>query len=124
MPPQNFHVRASEKGQTLAAFVKHHLGISWSQARQLIAQRKVRLAGSVCTDDVRRVQTGMEIAIITDQARPKSKHKPAASRAKIAPKSISSVKPSLVYVDEQIVVAEKPAELTTMRHAEEVAEFG
>ncbi len=32
--------------------------------------------------------------------------------------------PSLVHIDDQIVVVEKPAGLTTMRHASEAAEFG
>ena len=33
-------------------------------------------------------------------------------------------RPVIRYVDAQVVVVEKPAGLTTMRHAEEVAEFG
>src|SRR5947209_4616414 len=34
------------------------------------------------------------------------------------------MKPRLVYADEQIVVVDKPAGLTTMRHRHEAAEFG
>src|SRR5207245_2020091 len=35
-----------------------------------------------------------------------------------------AVKPQIRYVDNQVVVVDKPAGLTTMRHAEEAAEFG
>jgi 23S rRNA pseudouridine1911/1915/1917 synthase len=38
--------------------------------------------------------------------------------------SRSSAKPTIRYLDKHIVVVEKPAGLTTMRHAEDVAQFG
>ncbi|HLW64959.1 MAG TPA: RluA family pseudouridine synthase [Gemmataceae bacterium] len=125
MSHQIFHVRASDKGQTLAAVLKRELGVSWNQARQLIAQRTVRLAGAVCTDGVRRVQPGMEIQIVTDENRKKPRQKLAPPRkTKSSKPKRDDPKPALVFLDEHIVVVEKPAGLTTMRHAEEAAEFG
>src|SRR5262249_3160859 len=49
------------------------------------------------------------------------------SRGADAPRSVKSVKgprPTIRYADKHIVVVDKPAGLTTMRHAEDVAEFG
>jgi 23S rRNA pseudouridine1911/1915/1917 synthase len=123
MSSRIFHVRVSDKGQTLAAVIKRELRVSWNQARQLIAQRKVRLAGAICTDEVRRMQPGMQIEIAADgiRKRPKKSLPPPPQQSRQTP---PHSKPSLVYLDEYIVVVEKPAGLTTMRHAEETAEFG
>jgi 23S rRNA pseudouridine1911/1915/1917 synthase len=122
----SFRVRTSEKGQTLAAVVKRELNISWAQARQKIAERKVRLNGVACTDAVRRLQPGMVVDVVPDRSASKRPN-PLRPPAEIAPK-ISAVAsppaPSLVFLDDQIVVVEKPAGLTTMRHPEEAAEFG
>src|SRR5205823_14161215 len=56
-----FVVRPAEAGRTLAAVLKARLGLSWSQARRLVELRRVRLAGQVCADPVRRVRAGQRI---------------------------------------------------------------
>jgi 23S rRNA pseudouridine1911/1915/1917 synthase len=57
--------------------------------------------------------------------RVRKKRRPAPVKPRSAgPRSSSFESISIVYADDAIVVVEKPAGLTTMRHAVEVAEFG
>jgi len=120
MNAQHFIVDRRERSQTLAAVLKRRLSISWSQARQLVETRRVRVAGQLCIDSVRRVQPGQRVEILSP-ARPKSAKR--AKRASRAPEP-AILKPTLCHVDAAIVVVDKPSGLTTMRHAEEAAEFG
>jgi 23S rRNA pseudouridine1911/1915/1917 synthase len=79
--------------------------------------RKVRVNGKVCVDPQWRLQRGQRV-----QVRPsKSSGKPKSSSA---PRPSQGPRPIIRHVDEHIVVVEKPAGLTTMRHAEDLAEFG
>ncbi|MFL5342420.1 MAG: RluA family pseudouridine synthase [Gemmataceae bacterium] len=119
MNDQQFIINRGERGQTLASVLKHRLTMSWSQARQMIERRRVRLAGQVCADAVRRVQPGQRVEVISDK--PARRSKPRTEPKKPAP---ALPRPALVHLDDWIVVVEKPASVTTMRHAEEAAEFG
>lgn len=104
MPPTTFHVPPQLAGQTLAAALKHLLdGLSWSQVRRLIADRRVQIHGNLCLDEQRRLKAGDVLKVL---------ERPAA-----APVSAGDVR--LVYVDEQLLVVQKPAGVTTLRHREE-----
>jgi 23S rRNA pseudouridine1911/1915/1917 synthase len=124
MSPRIYHVRSSDKGQTLAAVIKRELRVSWNQARQLIVQRQVRLAGAICTDGVRRLQPGTVIEISAEGSRKKHQQKVQLPAPPQSQRTTAEPKPALVYLDEHLVVVEKPTGLTTMRHADEAAEFG
>jgi 23S rRNA pseudouridine1911/1915/1917 synthase len=106
---QTFTVAPHESGNTLLQVLRARLALSWSQTRRLIQGQQVRLDGVPCLDSGRRVQRGQRLEV--------------ADRTAESPKSADG---DLVirYADAHVVVVEKPAGLTTMRHPEEAAEFG
>lgn len=77
----------------------------------------MRVNGQACVDVARRLQPGMRVEVRSQPTRAS----PAARRKTEKP---VLPQPSLVHLDAHIVVAEKPPGVTTMRHAEEAAEFG
>jgi 23S rRNA pseudouridine1911/1915/1917 synthase len=137
MPPTVFVVDRREAGQTLAAVLRKRFGLSWSQAKRLVERRHVKVSGQVETDVARRLKAGkrVELAAGTLEARSaergarSEKTKPSAVSRE--PKASAEPKPvpqaagtAIVYADDSLVVANKPAGLTTMRHKAEAAEFG
>src|SRR5262245_56981865 len=109
MSRRSFVVTRKQAGQTVAALLREHLRLSGAEARRLVRERRVRLAGKPCVDPARRAAAGQRLDV-QGPARAKPRH--------------SSRGPIIRYTDEQVVIVEKPAELTTMRHPEEAAEFG
>src|ERR1700761_7033973 len=104
MPPQVFQVDESLANQTLAAGLRRWLpGQSWTQVRKLISGRRIKLNGELWLDDVRRLKAGDEGEVLG------------------APEKAASHLDQLVlrYVDEHLVVVEKPAGLPTVRHPAE-----
>jgi 23S rRNA pseudouridine1911/1915/1917 synthase len=103
-PAQSFQVIPEHAGQTLAALLRQWLpGQSWSQVRKLIAGRHVRLNGELWLDDARRLKAGDTVELLA---------KPVP-----APKLVDSI--VIRHVDEHIVVIEKPAGISTVRHPAE-----
>jgi len=139
VPLLTFVVESRESGKTLAAVLKLRFGLSWSQAKRLVEGRHVRIGQQVESDVARRVKAGKRVIVAEGCIEKKGAGKPApAPETKPQPKSKPKPKrPSkkssgpapqldieIVYSDDAIVVANKPAGLTTMRHREEAAEFG
>jgi 23S rRNA pseudouridine1911/1915/1917 synthase len=150
MPPILFVVDRRENGKTLAAVLKTRYGISWSQAKRLVEKRHVKVGGQVETDVARRLKVGRRVELAAGtveqkdsggrkqepekakaQPTPRARAgqrtppaKPDRARPSATPLPASPFTPSLVYSDDFLVVANKPAGLTTMRHREEAAEFG
>ena len=103
-PTQTFHLAAEYDRRTLAAALKRLLtDQSWSQVRKLISGRRVQVNGNLCLDEGRKVKAG-DVLKLWEQ--------PLA-----APVGAEDIK--LVYVDEHLVVVQKPAGVTTLRHREE-----
>jgi 23S rRNA pseudouridine1911/1915/1917 synthase len=132
---QAFVVTPAEAGRTLAAVLKERLGVSWSQARRLVELRCVRLAGQTCGDAVRRVRTGQRVEVVAERGRAKSNGGPAAGarpaikKPKITRAAKSQARPAgaqpvVRYVDDSVVVVDKPRGMTTHRSSIEAAEFG
>lgn len=129
---QSLFVDRRDSGQTLAAFLKRRLGLTWSETRRRIQAGFVRINGQLCREDVRRVRTGQRISVDGTAASSQRKEKNAAPRGRDSrldkaqqvpiPQKAPSV--SIVHLDDDIVVVEKPPGLTTVRHREELAEFG
>ena len=138
-----FVVDRRENGQTLASVLKLRYGLSWSQAKRLIERRHVKVGGQIETDAARRLKPGkrVELAAGTIEghgsdkpiAAPASKpitpisppKKPQPPRVTVpVPQRHDAAAPEIVYADDAVVVVNKPAGLTTMRHREETAEFG
>lgn len=101
---QHFHVTDREAGQTLSAAMRRWLGqISWNDVRAFILCQHVQVNGNLCLDEARRLKVGEVVKVYEH---------PLA-----APASETDVK--LRYVDEHLVVVEKPAGMTSERHIEE-----
>jgi len=106
MGSTGFTVDEASAGQTLAAVLRQiRPGMSWGDARREIAARRVRIGGTVCVDDARRVSVGEVIAIGSVSA-------PPPPRAE---------KLHLLHIDEHLVVVEKPAGVLAERRREEEA---
>jgi 23S rRNA pseudouridine1911/1915/1917 synthase len=124
--PTPIVIRPSEAGRTLAAIIKSRLGMTWTAARAAIAAGHVRIDSQPCRDSVRRMKRNERVEIVSETGNRKSKkRRPPSAKPKPLRRS-SALRGSIpiVYADDAIVVVDKPAGLTTMRHATEAAEFG
>lgn len=122
MDQQTFIVGRRDADQTVAAFLRARLNLPWSKAKRLVESGQVRIANQKVIDPAFRLKLGKRVDVIA-QAQPAKQV--SAPRAKLAdaPK-YNGPAPILVYSDDAIAVVNKPPGLTTMRHAEEAAEFG
>lgn len=90
--------------QTVAAFLREKLaGRSWSDVRQLIRARQIMIDGNLCLDSGRRLRGTEVVKLLAHPTAPP----PRADDVRI------------VYLDEHVVVVEKPARMTSVRHVEE-----
>jgi 23S rRNA pseudouridine1911/1915/1917 synthase len=104
MTDRTYHITAAEAGQTLAALVRRwQPALSWSEARGIVERRRVLVNGNLCLDPARRVKED-EVVKVTAHAQKK-------------PPEQEQVR--LRHLDSHVVVVEKPAGVTTMRHPEE-----
>jgi 23S rRNA pseudouridine1911/1915/1917 synthase len=104
--PQSFTVAAGQEGITLAALLRAQLtGQSWNQVRRLIETRRVRVGGDLCLDPARRVHEGETVELLARPAAPLRHHEALVLR----------------HLDEHLVVVEKPARISTVRHPTERA---
>jgi 23S rRNA pseudouridine1911/1915/1917 synthase len=95
---------AEHHGLTLAAALKRLLGDQpWSQSRRLIASRRVQVNGNLCLDEQRKVAAGDVVKLFESSL----------------PPPVSEQNVRLVYLDEHLLVVQKPAGVTTLRHREE-----
>ncbi len=101
---RTWRVSEAEQGQTLAASLRVWLGeASWGEVRRLVVRRYVLVNGNLCTDAARRLRAGDVIKLLPHPTAPL----PTAADIRIR------------YVDAHVVVVEKPAGMTSVRHAEE-----
>jgi len=104
MSAQTYHLAAEHEGLSLPQALKRLLPKhSWSQIRKLVAGRQVQVNGNLCLDEGRRVQAG-DVLKLADH--------PLAK-----PADASDIR--IVYLDEHLVVVQKPTGVTTLRHREE-----
>ena len=101
---KNYHITAELAGKSLSQALKRHLPErSWNEVKRLIASRHVQVNGNLCLDETRKL-TAKDVVKVWEHPLAR----PADER---------DVK--IVYVDEHLVVIEKPAGVTTLRHSEE-----
>jgi len=101
---QVFHVEPGQVNLTIAAALRHWFpGKSWSDVRRLLSSRHVTVSGNLCLDEGRRLKEQEVVKILAH---------PAA-----APPKEEDVR--IRYLDPHLVVVEKPAGMTTLRHPEE-----
>lgn len=83
---------------TLAAVLRRHLSpLSWSAARRLVAEGRVTVDGSPASDPASRVAEGQVVQVVERAPRPKA--------------FLSSC---ILYEDRHLVVAEKPAGMSSV----------
>jgi 23S rRNA pseudouridine1911/1915/1917 synthase len=98
------NLSAEQAGLTLAALLRQQLpGQSWNQVRRLIQTRRARVNGELCLDPARRLKEGETVELLS---------RPAAK-----PHQAESV--VVRHLDEHVVVVEKPAGMSTVRHPAE-----
>ncbi len=100
---QLFHVSESASGCTLAAFLREQSGESWAASEKLVRGRRVTIHGNLCTDAARRLQAGDVVKLLN-----------VAAASPPGPRDIR-----IVYLDDAVVVVDKPPGITTTRHHEE-----
>lgn len=99
-----FHVLPRQVGLTLAAALRQWLpDQSWSQVRGLLKARRVMVSGNLCMDEGRRLKLQDVVKLLEHSLAPL----PTQEAVRIR------------YLDEHLVVVEKPAGMTTLRHREE-----
>jgi 23S rRNA pseudouridine1911/1915/1917 synthase len=122
MPLPSFVVGRSESGRTLADGLRGKLSFDRDGALHALRQRQVRVNGVIVTDPSRRLRHGQRVEVYPSaQPAKKQKQPTQAKKEKQSPRLPKSV---IRHVDDEVVVVEKPSGLTTMRHAEDIAEFG
>jgi 23S rRNA pseudouridine1911/1915/1917 synthase len=104
MSPPLFHLSKEHDGLSLGQALKRlKPDESWSQVRKLIAARRVQVNGNLCLDEGRRVKAGDVLKI--------------AERSLAKPAEEADIR--LVNLDVHLLVVQKPAGVTTLRHREE-----
>jgi 23S rRNA pseudouridine1911/1915/1917 synthase len=101
---QLFRVEPGQVNLTVAAALRQWLpGKSWSDVRRLLSSRHITVSGNLCLDEGRRLKEQEIVKVLAH---------PAA-----APPREEDVR--IRYLDRHLVVVEKPAGMTTLRHPEE-----
>ncbi len=99
-----FHLQSQHAGQTLGSVLKQFLSeSSWGQIQTWIRLRHVQINGNLCCDAARR---------LTERDVIKFWHEPLA-------KPVTADQLRLPYLDEHLLVVEKPAGITSVWHREE-----
>src|SRR5215471_2916627 len=102
----SFDFPAEQAGITLAAGLRALIpSQSWSQVRRLVAARRVRINGKICPDPARRLKEGDAVELL-ERAEPPLREQEAIL---------------IRYLDEHLVVVEKPSGINTVRHPAERA---
>ena len=100
----NFHVGDEGESHTVAAALRRFLpDRSWNEVRRLIRNRHVQLNGNLCVDEARRIRPGDVLKVWSE---------PVA-----APVREEDIR--IPYLDRDVIIVEKPAGITSVRHSEE-----
>ncbi len=95
----------------------------WSDVRHVIRNGGVQLNGEKCTDPSKNLQKGMKLTVdLSVSKEPQRGHEKPAKRR--FDRDQGPDQPTIRYVDKHIVVVDKPAGMTTVRHKHEAAEHG
>lgn len=101
---RTYHIRPVLDGQTLAAGLRGLARqLSWADARRLVQSRQVQVNGNLVLDDARRLKAGDVVKVFEH---PKA---PVPTERDVR----------VVHVDADLIVIDKPAGITTLRHVEE-----
>lgn len=99
-----YHVRGHNVGQSLAQMLKRIMSNkSWGEIKRMVMARKVEVNGNLCTNEQRILRANEIVRIHAESLPPPPDEKRLVIR----------------YQDEHLLVVEKPAGVTTLRHREE-----
>jgi 23S rRNA pseudouridine1911/1915/1917 synthase len=113
MSTRSFLIDDRDAGRALGDWLRARLDLPADQVQQLLRLRRVLLAGAPCVDARRRLRPGQRVEVrLPSQRQPTQPTQPAGPA------------PVIRFTDEHVVVVDKPAGLTTVRNADEAAEFG
>jgi 23S rRNA pseudouridine1911/1915/1917 synthase len=121
--PRAFTVDRAGAGRPLAEWLGGVLAVDRSTVLRLIAGRRVFVGGVPCLDRARRLRRGDRVTVLADLPDKPVRGGPLPPPRAARPRHNAPV-PAIRYADDQVVVVDKPAGLTTMRHAEEALEHG
>ncbi|MFO0863249.1 MAG: RluA family pseudouridine synthase [Gemmataceae bacterium] len=126
MPTRVLTVSPPQSGRSVLEIVQQVLRLPRDLVLRTIREHGVRIAGTICPDPHRRLKAGQRVQIAWQEARGERRTTNAAS-PRLKPQKDLPARAHLirvVYQDPHIVVVDKPAGLTTVRHKHEAAEFG
>ena len=99
-----YHVEEAQGGQTLGAVLKDvRSQASWGQVKKWIVGRHVQVNGNLCLDDARRVKQGDVVKFFREAQ----------------PKPVEAKDVRIVHLDDHLLIVNKPAYLTSVRHSAE-----
>lgn len=100
-----FRVTPQQADRTLVQLLRGWLGkdTSWGEARKVLAARRVLVNGNLCLDEARRLKPTDVVKLLPYSMAPPPREDDVVIR----------------YLDQHVVVVEKPSGLTSVRHAEE-----
>src|SRR4051794_24442276 len=120
MSSRQIVVTKAHARRTVAEVVRSHAHLLWSEVRRLVRAGQVRVDGLPCADGNQRVRSGQRIQVNLPATPPAAR--PRKERRPTLPEHFAQ--PIIRYADVHIVIVDKPAGLTTMRHQHEAEEFG
>lgn len=101
---QVYHLDQDLDGQTIASAIKKlRSQVSWGQVKRWILNRQIEVNGNLCIDEARRVKPGDVVKVW---------FQPLA-------KPIEAEDLRLAFLDEHLLIVEKPAGINSVRHVEE-----
>jgi 23S rRNA pseudouridine1911/1915/1917 synthase len=104
MSAQQYTITSETAGAVLGALRKHVQNLPWSAARKHMEGRRISVNGILCVDEGRRVVAGDVIEL---------RHQPLPP-----PPRDDDVR--ILYLDEHLVVVDKPAGMLSLRHPGDV----
>jgi 23S rRNA pseudouridine1911/1915/1917 synthase len=123
MRRRTFIVDRAGTGRPLADWLRPLCAVDGPTAVRLVRGRHVLVGGAPCLDPQRRMRRGERVDVFPKPFADKHRAKMSGPKPTPTPR-YDGPAPVVRFADEHVVVVDKPAGLTTMRHAEEAREHG
>lgn len=114
MASTRFQIARAESGRPAVDLLRERLALPLPAARRLFRDGRVRLQGRPCADPATAVASGQVLEVLEATS---------AGPAPL-PAAAAEAAPTVHYLDEHLAVVDKPPGITTVRSAEDEAEFG
>jgi 23S rRNA pseudouridine1911/1915/1917 synthase len=127
MKQRGWTIRKQDAGKTAAQVVAAVLRVPKSQAAAIVRQGHVRIDGHVWRKPELPVRPGQRLTVAEGRPLPPRPSKPPKVAAKATakrPRPAEATGIKIVYQDQDLIIVDKPPGLTTVRHADEVADAG